>query len=77
MHDDEYATRRFGRSSKMAPLVLPHVDGEHRRIVYTITEYEPLLDSTNMTFQEWVKIAEDIQVKLVLELFLNSFYFNF
>lgn len=64
MHDEEYATRRFGKSSKMAPLVLPHVDGEQRRIVYTITEYEPLLDSTNMTFQDWAKIAEDIQVTI-------------
>lgn len=47
----------------MAPLVLPHVQGEHRRIIYTITEYEPLLDSANNTFQEWVKIAQDIKVK--------------
>lgn len=62
MHDDEYANRRFGRSSTMAPLVLPHVEGEHRRILYTITEYEPLLDSSNMTFHDWVKIAQDIQV---------------
>lgn len=47
----------------MAPLVLPHVQGEHRRIIYTITEYEPLLDSSNMTFQDWVKIAQDIKVR--------------
>lgn len=46
----------------MAPLVLPHVEGEHRRILYTITEYEPLLDSSNMTFQDWMKIAQDIKV---------------
>lgn len=64
MHDDDYASRRFGRTSTMAPLVLPHVEGEHRRIIYTITEYEPLLDSSNMTFQDWVKIAQDIKVKL-------------
>lgn len=63
MHDEEYANSRFGRSSKMAPLVLPHVNGELRRIIYTITEYEPLLDSSNMTFHDWVKIAQDIQVK--------------
>lgn len=63
MHDEEYATQRFGRSATMAPLVLPHVEGEHRRIIYTITEYEPLLDSSNMTFQDWQKIAQDIQVR--------------
>lgn len=62
MHDEDYAGRRFGKSSAMAPLVLPHVEGEHRRIIYTITEYEPLLDSSNMTFQDWVKIAQDIKV---------------
>lgn len=66
MHDEEYASRRFGKSSTMAPLVLPHVEGERRRIIYTITEYEPLLDSSNMTFTDWVKIAEDIQVRFDL-----------
>lgn len=59
----EYASRRFGKTSTMAPLVLPYVEGEHRRIIYTITEYEPLLDSSNMTFQDWVKIAQDIKVE--------------
>lgn len=63
MHDEEYANVRFGKSSTMAPLVLPNVEGEHRRIIYTITEYEPLLDSSNMTFHDWVKIAQDIQVR--------------
>lgn len=64
MHDEEYATHRFGRMSTMAPLVLPHVEGEQRRIIYTITEYDPLLDSSNMTFQDWQKIAQDIKVNL-------------
>lgn len=58
----EYATKRFGRNASMAPLVLPQVEGEHRRIVYTISEYEPLLDSSNMAFKDWVKIAQDIKV---------------
>lgn len=62
MHDEDYSARLFGRNSKMAPLVLPYVEGELRRIIYTITEYEPLLDSSNMTFSDWVKIAQDIQV---------------
>lgn len=46
----------------MAPLVLPQVQGELRRIVYTISEYEPLLDSSNMAFKDWVKIAQDVKV---------------
>jgi 60kDa lysophospholipase len=61
MHDEEYAQKRFGNASHMAPLVLPYVQGEHRRIVYSITEYEPLLDSSNMSINDWVQIAEDIQ----------------
>ena len=39
------------------------VQGEHRRIVYTVTEYEPLLDSSNMSFTDWMKIAQDIKVR--------------
>lgn len=34
------------------------------RISYKIIEYENLLDSSNMTEQEWIRIAEDIMVKL-------------
>lgn len=66
----------------MAPLILPHVEGEHRRIIYTITEYEPLLDSSNMTFQDWMKIAQDIKVKthniikLESNFFINSNLMN-
>jgi 60kDa lysophospholipase len=61
MHDEDYAQKRYGNASRMAPLVLPYVQGENRRIVYTITEYEPLLDSSNMSINDWVRIAEDIQ----------------
>jgi lysophospholipase len=61
LHDEEYAAQRFGKASTMAPFVLPSVQGEHRRIIYTVTEYEPLLDSSNMSFIDWVKIAQDIK----------------
>lgn len=64
MHDENYAEQRFGKASSMAPLVLPYVQGEPRRIIYTVTEYEPLLDSSNMTFVDWTKIAQDIKVEL-------------
>ncbi|XP_054264390.1 L-asparaginase [Macrosteles quadrilineatus] len=59
MHDAKYAKAMFGSSSDMAPLVLPNVQGMHR-IVYSITEYEPLLDSSNMTMADWSTIAYDI-----------------
>lgn len=46
----------------MGPLVLPDVVDEARRVVYSITEYDPILDSSNMTIQDWIRIAEDIKV---------------
>ncbi|KAH6579413.1 hypothetical protein BSLG_010535 [Batrachochytrium salamandrivorans] len=33
-----------------------------KRINYSILEYDPLLDSSNMTMTDWVKIARDIEV---------------
>lgn len=63
MHDEKYAQIRFGKAAAFGPLVLPFVQGENRRVVYTITEYDPLLDSSNMTISNWVRIAEDIKVK--------------
>ena len=35
---------------------------EKKRIVYTIMEYTPLLDSSNMTTDDWGKIGKDIEV---------------
>ena len=67
MHDEEYSFQRFGHLNKvfstenmMLPLVLPHVP-EHRRVIYTIYEYDPLLDSSNMTMDDWIQIAKDIE----------------
>lgn len=62
MHDEDYARNRFGKAVGYGPLVLPFVAGETRRIIYTIIEYDPLLDSSNMSIKEWVQIAEDIKV---------------
>ncbi|KAI8086569.1 asparaginase-domain-containing protein [Halteromyces radiatus] len=33
-----------------------------KRIRYSILEYDPLLDSCNMTMEDWVRIAKDIEV---------------
>ena len=70
MHDEAYSQSRFGHliqnsdenegSKKDLPLVLPHVP-DHRRVLYTIYEYAPLLDSSNMTMDDWVQIARDVQ----------------
>ncbi|GAB6025429.1 hypothetical protein CHUAL_011175 [Chamberlinius hualienensis] len=49
-------------------LALPNSHpNKHRRVFYTIYEYDPLLDSSNMTIENWIRIAGDIE----------SFYNNF
>ena len=69
MHDQDYSSQRFGHlqtaltqshEKPLLPLVLPHVQ-DHRRVIYSIFEYEPLLDSSNMQMEDWIHIAEDIQ----------------
>jgi len=43
-------------------LVLPKTDDTSSRVTYKIVEYNPLLDSSNMTIDDWVFIAQDIKV---------------
>ncbi|KAK7085265.1 hypothetical protein SK128_001339 [Halocaridina rubra] len=59
MHDEAYAQKRFSSHSN-APLVLPDCK-EKRRVVYWVYEYDPLLDSSNMTMDDWIRIAKDIR----------------
>ncbi|KAI9219689.1 asparaginase-domain-containing protein [Blastocladiella britannica] len=33
-----------------------------KRIAYSVYEYDPLLDSSNMTMKDWVKVASDIEL---------------
>lgn len=35
---------------------------ENKRIIYTVLDYNPLLDSSNMTPEDWGKIGKDIEV---------------
>ncbi|RKO82831.1 cytoplasmic asparaginase I, partial [Blyttiomyces helicus] len=48
------------RTRRPALVMPPSLYG--RRIRYSILEYEPLLDSANMTMADWVKIATDIEI---------------
>lgn len=34
----------------------------NKRIIYTVLEYSPLLDSSNMTTEDWGRIGKDIEV---------------
>ncbi|CAB4057257.1 ASPG [Lepeophtheirus salmonis] len=64
MHDSTYwdnhpYTKPPNDSSTQCPLVLPNIDKKNR-VVYTIYEYDPILDSSNMTMDDWIRIAQDI-----------------
>ncbi|TPX67877.1 hypothetical protein SpCBS45565_g03482 [Spizellomyces sp. 'palustris'] len=52
------------RVRKPALITPPSLYG--KRIRYSILEYDPLLDSSNMTMTDWVKIATDIEVNYML-----------
>lgn len=43
------------------------------RIFYKIVEYETLLDSSNMTEVEWIKISEDIMVSTLFPLLHENY----
>ncbi|KAH0548462.1 L-asparaginase [Cotesia glomerata] len=58
MHDRTYAEEFLGCSDS---LVLPLKGTDSRRVIYNIVEYSPLLDSSNMTMDDWIKIAIDIK----------------
>ncbi|XP_029174109.1 L-asparaginase isoform X2 [Nylanderia fulva] len=58
LYDREYAEKKFGA---MGPLVLPVTATDNRRVVYNVLEYTNLCDSSNMTMDEWIRIANDIK----------------
>ncbi|KAL2095470.1 hypothetical protein ACEWY4_010189 [Coilia grayii] len=63
MHDEQYAQHTklydyYGPAENT--LVLP-LSKQKKRIVYTVMEYSPLLDSCNMTTDDWANIAKDIE----------------
>ena len=37
---------------------------DNRRVIYNVLEYSPLSDSSNLTMDDWIRIADDIKVKL-------------
>uniref|UniRef100_A0A8C4E498 asparaginase n=1 Tax=Dicentrarchus labrax TaxID=13489 RepID=A0A8C4E498_DICLA len=74
VHDELYAqqTRLYDYYGSENTLVLPkptpHSDRlfhglskDNKRIIYTILEYKPLLDSSNMTTDDWGRIGKDIE----------------
>uniref|UniRef100_A0A3Q3KV97 asparaginase n=1 Tax=Mastacembelus armatus TaxID=205130 RepID=A0A3Q3KV97_9TELE len=62
LHDETYAqqTCLYDYYGSENTLVLP-LSKENKRIVYTVLEYSPLLDSSNMTTDDWGRIGKDIE----------------
>lgn len=63
LHDEQYAqqTRLYDYYDPPEnTLVLP-LSKQNKRIVYTVLEYSPLLDSCNMTTDDWANIGKDIE----------------
>lgn len=62
VHDELYAqqTCMYDYYDAENTLVLPLSKG-NKRIIYTILEYNPLLDSSNMTTDDWGRIGKDIE----------------
>ncbi|KAK6754687.1 hypothetical protein RB195_013587 [Necator americanus] len=60
LNDKTFIEKNFG-SSPVKPYSLPPVRHMKKRVVYWIVEYEPLLDSCDMTFDDWIRVATDIK----------------
>ncbi|XP_047512406.1 L-asparaginase 1 isoform X1 [Pieris napi] len=61
LHDNVYWRQRLSDATfDNSFMVLPEAKEIDRRICYKIIEYENLLDSSDMTEAEWIRIAEDI-----------------
>ncbi|XP_030763413.1 60 kDa lysophospholipase [Sitophilus oryzae] len=58
MHD-KLLCEKYGLPMDENELILQTI-GEHT-ILYKIEEYSPLLDSSNMSTKEWIRIAQDIK----------------
>ncbi|CAF0892803.1 unnamed protein product [Rotaria sordida] len=61
MHDIKFAETMTEIDPEKSFLYLPLVNEEW--IAYFIKEYYPLLDSTNMTFDNYIRIALDIKAR--------------
>lgn len=56
MHDVDYLRNRPDKSEYLALPGLKH----NKRVLYKVLEYDSLLDSSNMTVDDWINIASDV-----------------
>ncbi|XP_072379781.1 60 kDa lysophospholipase [Diabrotica undecimpunctata] len=59
LHDAKWANLFLEDRLKENEMVLPQSCGD--KIIYRMIEYSPLLDSSNMTSKDWIRIAKDIE----------------
>lgn len=46
----------------MLMFVSSRLNKDNKRIIYSVMEYSPLLDSSNMTTDDWGRLGKDIEV---------------
>jgi L-asparaginase/Glu-tRNA(Gln) amidotransferase subunit D len=61
MHDP-YLVKKYMKNIAPNQLVLPEIGDDV--VLYELKEYSPLLDSSNMSSKDWIRIAEDVEVSL-------------
>lgn len=43
---------------------------DSKRVIYNVLEYSPLCDSSNMTMDDWIRIAHDIKVTFTMQVYI-------
>ncbi|XP_056101503.1 60 kDa lysophospholipase isoform X1 [Rhinichthys klamathensis goyatoka] len=63
LHDEQYAqhTRLYDYYKPPENTLVLRLSKQNKRIVYTVLEYSPLLDSCNMSTDDWATIGKDIE----------------
>lgn len=56
------------------PLVMP-MSADGVRVVYVVYEYDPLIDSSDMTMDDWMGIGRDIQVSVPQDFMTKEYYY--
>jgi lysophospholipase len=58
MHDP-FLVKKYMKNIAPNQLVLPEIGDDV--VLYELKEYSPLLDSSNMSSKDWIRIAEDVE----------------
>lgn len=64
LHDEFLAKKLYDGNVPEGHYVVNGAPSSKNVITYMIKEYNPLLDSSNMSIDDWTRIATDIYVKI-------------